>query len=144
MTSLIDVIIFDTPPIEECSDTLAIAAAVNASVLVVKAGKEQPKMLQKAQEVLAHVKAPVLGVIVNGQTPKRQSYFYASRYPVPLKTYDVGEIHLSPRRELALSPVVEPVLLAERPSGLVEKQSERTSPPLSPIPNSGSLGLGQR
>jgi hypothetical protein len=78
--SFIDVIIMDAPPLEETTDTLALAACADASLLVIKAGKEQAKMVQKAQETLTRLKAPVLGVVVNYQTVKHQSYFYVNRY----------------------------------------------------------------
>src|SRR5262249_6069414 len=53
-------------------------ACADASVLVIKANKESVKVVQKAQEILTRLQAPVLGAIVNYQTPKHRSYFYAN------------------------------------------------------------------
>jgi capsular exopolysaccharide synthesis family protein len=89
-SSFIDVIIFDTPPLEMTTDTLAIAACADASLLVIKAGKEQPQMVQKAQEILTRLQAPTLGVIVNYQTPKHQPYFYTNSGQAYRDAGDVG------------------------------------------------------
>jgi capsular exopolysaccharide synthesis family protein len=91
----IDVIIFDTPPLEKTTDTLAIAACADASVLVIKAGKEQPQMVQKAQEMLTRLQAPALGAIVNYQRPKHQPYFYTNPGQAHRDTGDI-EAELAP------------------------------------------------
>lgn len=95
----IDVIIMDAPPLEETTDTLALAACADASLLVIKAGKEQAKMIQKAQETLTRLKAPVLGVIVNYQTAKHQPYFYVDHHrshPNPTETNVEKELPIPP------------------------------------------------
>lgn len=81
--SMVDLIIFDAPPLEESADTLAIAACADASLLVIKAGKEHAPVLRKAQEALARLKAPVMGIIINYQTGRHRPYFYRQR-PLPL------------------------------------------------------------
>jgi succinoglycan biosynthesis transport protein ExoP len=150
MSSFIDVIIFDAPPLEETTDTLAIAAYADASLLVIKAGKEQPKIARKAQEMLGRLKAPVMGVIVNCQTPKHQSYFYTNRYHA-ISSITVpdnnGEIRVPSLMQTTINPLIpeiEPVLLADNQSIPEEKQNGQTPPTAIAVPNNVGLGLGQR
>ena len=170
-SSLIDVIIFDTPPLEETTDTLAIAACADASLLVIKAGKEQPQMVQKAQEILTRLQAPALGAIVNYQTPKHQSYFYVN----PGQAHrDVG-VELAPsnpthspenaqrsnatfvgtgqaRGTVPMEPsstqgTTSNMTLEMEPVSLVPASAEKSSgqplPAITPTPNNASLVRGQ-
>jgi capsular exopolysaccharide synthesis family protein len=160
-SSIIDVVIFDAPPLEETTDTLAIAACADASILVIKAGKASVKMVQKAQEALTRLQAPVLGVIVNYQTPKHQSYFYThygqaqgsiptsalygqaqGAAPSPTETHNERELRVSSTQGTTgnVTPEIESTSLvltpAERPSG-------PTLPAITSTPNNTTLGLGQ-
>ncbi len=78
-TSLVDIIIFDAAPLDDGSDTLALASFTSASILVVEAGKDQASLVQKAQATLQKMYSPLLGVIVNKRKAHYQPYFYASR-----------------------------------------------------------------
>jgi capsular exopolysaccharide synthesis family protein len=146
MPSFIDVIILDTPPLAETTDTLAIAACADASLLVIKAGQEQAKTIQNAQELLRRLNAPVLGVIVNCQTPKHQSYFYTNNYrfaPTTTETNNARELPVPSFTQTMTSNVtseLEATLVVSTP---MEKQSGQTLPAITPTPNSASLGLGQ-
>jgi capsular exopolysaccharide synthesis family protein len=153
VASFIDIIIFDAPPLEETADTLALAAYADASLLVIKAAREQAKMLQKAQEMLERLKSPVLGVVVNYQMPKHQSYFYMSRYhtiPFTTEPDDRRKLRASDPSMQAVSNTtiseLEPILLTENQTLPAEKQNGQASPtaiPAIPTPNNASLGLGQ-
>jgi succinoglycan biosynthesis transport protein ExoP len=74
---IVDIIIFDTASLQEGADTVTLAPITDSTVLVVEAGKEQYETLNKAQATLQRLGSPVLGVIVNRQTAKHRSYFYA-------------------------------------------------------------------
>jgi len=141
MPGTIDVIIFDTPPLEETTDTLALAACADASLLVIKAGKEQATAVKRAQETLARLKAPVLGVIVNYQTKKHQSYFYVNRYrsvPRPTGSDIEREQPMQPPAPASANSLIRriaPTPLADNLPTHAEKLGGQTLPAIAPIQN---------
>ena len=79
LSSPIDIIIFDTPPLDEGADTVILASLCDSSILVVEAGKERKETLQKAQVTLKRLGAPILGVVVNRQKSSHHSYPYINQ-----------------------------------------------------------------
>lgn len=75
---LIDIIILDTPPLEEGSVTRTLAAAVDASLLIVAARKTQRDTFNKALTTLQKLAAPSLGVVLNQHKTHYRPYFYGS------------------------------------------------------------------
>lgn len=72
---LIDVIIFDAPPLEE-SLTQSLTTLVEANVLIVQSRTIQPEQLNRAGERLAQQQSPILGVVVNKRQAHHHTYFY--------------------------------------------------------------------
>jgi tyrosine-protein kinase Etk/Wzc len=61
-----DLIIFDTPPLNAATDAVVIGTQVDASVIVVRAGKTHRDVARQKMELYQHVPAKVIGVILNG------------------------------------------------------------------------------
>ncbi|HEU5227905.1 MAG TPA: Wzz/FepE/Etk N-terminal domain-containing protein [Ktedonobacteraceae bacterium] len=77
--SPVDIIIFDTPALEEEADTVVLAPLCDSSLLVIEAGKEGKEAVRKAQMTLQRLGTPVLGVIVNRQKASHRSYLYINQ-----------------------------------------------------------------
>jgi capsular exopolysaccharide synthesis family protein len=76
---IIDYIIFDTSSLKASADPVALTSVADYTVLVVQAGKERGEALNKAAAIFQRLGSPVLGVIVNRQSAKHQSYIYANK-----------------------------------------------------------------
>ncbi|GCE18520.1 cellulose synthase operon protein YhjQ/BcsQ [Dictyobacter kobayashii] len=118
-TGLIDVIIFDTAPLEEGSLTQSLAAVADTSVLVIQARQTQPEQLNKAAKLLEQLQAPILGVVVNKRKARHYPYFYHQPHALthgsdrhalvtPLTTQSVSQAscitEISPQVELPETP----------------------------------------
>jgi capsular exopolysaccharide synthesis family protein len=79
VSSPIDMIIFDTPALDEEADTVILAPLCDSSILVVEAGKERKEALQKAQMTLKRLGAPILGVVINRQKSSHRPYLYINQ-----------------------------------------------------------------
>lgn len=62
-----DVIIIDTPPVLLVTDAQIVAAKCEGVLLVVRSGKIKGRSLMKAKSKLEHVKARIMGVVLNGK-----------------------------------------------------------------------------
>ncbi|MFC5469236.1 CpsD/CapB family tyrosine-protein kinase [Cohnella suwonensis] len=72
-----DVIIVDTPPILFVTDAQIVAAQSDGVVLVVDSGNVKKEIAAKAKASLDHVKAKVIGVVLNNVDRERSdSYYY--------------------------------------------------------------------
>lgn len=75
--SMYDMIIIDTPPILFVTDAQIVAAQSDGVVLVVDSGKVKKDVALKAKASLDHVKAKLLGVVLNNINRKHaDSYYY--------------------------------------------------------------------
>jgi capsular exopolysaccharide synthesis family protein len=76
-----DMIIFDSPPIVAVTDASMISAEIDAIALVVKAGQTDRVAVDRAIDTIENVKAPLIGVILNGASPEslggKYSYYYS-------------------------------------------------------------------
>lgn len=75
-----DVIVIDTPPVNQVSDAQIIAAQCDGALLVVQAGKAKRQSVMKAKDSLELVKARMLGFVLNNAKNKKQEklqYDYA-------------------------------------------------------------------
>ena len=61
-----DLIIFDTPPLNSATDAVVIGTQVDATVIVIRAGKTHRDVARQKMELYQHVPAKVIGVILNG------------------------------------------------------------------------------
>jgi polysaccharide biosynthesis transport protein len=74
-----DVVMIDTPPLLPVTDAAAVAAQVDATLLVATAGVTTKRSLARAAELLGQVKAPLVGVIFNGASVD-EAYAYGYGY----------------------------------------------------------------
>lgn len=78
-----DMILFDTPPILAVSDALIVSALCDGVVLVVLGGKVKKSQVRKAKTQLEHVKAHLLGVVLNNITIREneaEQLYYGSKW----------------------------------------------------------------
>ena len=72
-----DLVLIDSPPMLAVSDCLPLAAQVDGVLLVTRFGTTQRQSLIRAKEVLQKVGAHVVGVVVNGLSPRETRRYYA-------------------------------------------------------------------
>jgi non-specific protein-tyrosine kinase len=72
----VDMIILDTPPLNDGASAIALAAIADGIVLVVGAGKERAESVIKAQATLQRLQTPIVGVIINRKEASHHSYLY--------------------------------------------------------------------
>ena len=119
--SPVDIIIFDTPALEEEADTVTLAPLCDSSILVVEAGKERKETLKKAQATLQRLGAPIVGVVVNRQKASHRSYLYVNQpqqgmFPnEALSSSSVTEVKYPLLKMQTLSVRAIPKLPAPRP-----------------------------
>lgn len=71
-----DQVLIDTPPVIAVTDAQVLASKVDGVILVVNAGKTNKDIVVKAKQQLEHVKANILGVVLNKKEMKGDSYYY--------------------------------------------------------------------
>ena len=76
-----DMVLFDSPPIVAVTDASMISGELDAIVMVVKAGQTDRAAVDRALDTIKNVKAPLIGVILNGANPEtlagKYSYYYS-------------------------------------------------------------------
>ncbi|MFQ5707206.1 MAG: CpsD/CapB family tyrosine-protein kinase [bacterium] len=60
-----DLVIIDTPPVIPVSDPLMLSSEIDGCLFVIKAGKTQKPVIQRAIKLLRDAKVEILGVILN-------------------------------------------------------------------------------
>jgi capsular exopolysaccharide synthesis family protein len=77
-----EAVLFDTPPVLPVADALALAPRVDATLVVVQAGRTRAKGLGQALERLEQVNAHVSGLVLNALRRQRTAgYAYGYYYP---------------------------------------------------------------
>ena len=69
-------VIVDAPPVTAVADALAVAAAVDGVLLIVRAGRTRRAAAQRAKEQLLRVGANLLGVVLTDAKVGRSEYCY--------------------------------------------------------------------
>jgi capsular exopolysaccharide synthesis family protein len=72
-----EVTLFDSAPVVAVSDDLHLASLVDGVVLVVRSGATHRRALTRAKARLDKANARVLGVVVNGLSPRETRRYYA-------------------------------------------------------------------
>ena len=75
-----DNVIIDTPPMLTVTDAVMLSVFMDQVILVVRASVTSKKALRRSCELLAHVNARVLGVVLNGidlGSPDHYYYYYS-------------------------------------------------------------------
>jgi exopolysaccharide transport family protein len=79
-----DHIILDTPPTLSVTDAVLLSVKADAVVLVIRSGQTTKDALRRARDLLLHVNAKVMGVVVNAvdlSAPDlNYQYYYGSKY----------------------------------------------------------------
>lgn len=75
-----DMVIIDTPPVGPVSDALWLSPASDGVILVARAGRTPIRALKEAYDALATTRAPLLGIILNGVTIRRDSRYHGKAY----------------------------------------------------------------
>jgi capsular exopolysaccharide synthesis family protein len=73
-------IVFDTPPLLPVTDAALIARHCAGLVLVIRMGSTHRKVIERAQDLLAEMRLPVLGCVLNEFAPERTTDHHYSRY----------------------------------------------------------------
>ena len=60
-----DIVIFDTPPVQNVTDALVLSTRVDGVLLVVQAGRSRRDRVREARQKLEKVKANLLGVVLS-------------------------------------------------------------------------------
>lgn len=77
-----DAVLFDTPPVLPVADALALAPRVDATLVVIQAGRTRARGLGQTLERLEQVNAHVTGVVLNALRRQRTAgYAYGHYYP---------------------------------------------------------------
>ncbi len=61
-----DLIVFDTPPLNAATDAVVIGTQVDATIVVIRAGKTDRSAARQKLELFHNVPAKVIGVVLNG------------------------------------------------------------------------------
>ena len=76
-----DYVIIDTPPVLSVTDAVLLSKLVDSTLLVIRAGMTSKAALHRVYEVLAHVDAHVMGVILNAaDSTEPDRYYYGGRH----------------------------------------------------------------
>ncbi|MGB8006766.1 MAG: polysaccharide biosynthesis tyrosine autokinase [Terriglobales bacterium] len=76
-----DHIIIDTPPVLSVTDACLLSALADSTLFVIRAGVTSRAALRRAHEMLLHVDARIMGVILNAADfTEPDLYYYGSRY----------------------------------------------------------------
>lgn len=74
-----DLLIFDSPPLGIVADAVVLSSFLDATILVIDAGRTRSAAVRQARDALAKAGANVLGVVLNGRTrqmyPDRNPYY---------------------------------------------------------------------
>jgi succinoglycan biosynthesis transport protein ExoP len=81
MKSRFDYVIVDTPPALSVTDSVLLSSLADSALLVVRAGVTSKAALRRVCDVLAHVDARIMGVVLNAADfTEPDLYYYGSRY----------------------------------------------------------------
>ena len=76
-----EMVLFDSPPIVAVTDASMISGEIDAVAMVVKAGQTEKAAVERAIDTISNVKAPLIGVILNGASQQslggKYSYYYS-------------------------------------------------------------------
>lgn len=80
LTEMYDFVVFDTPPLSSFIDAALLSAKVDGTVLVVRSGAVDKRLLHSVQDQLNKANANLIGVVMNFVEKKKASYYYYYRY----------------------------------------------------------------
>ncbi len=80
MGQTFDLILLDTPPLLPATDALELGEAVEAALIVVRAGVTERSYLREVRRILDNTKFPAVGVVLNAVDLARHYGYYRYRY----------------------------------------------------------------
>jgi len=81
LDSSFDFMIIDTPPVLSVTDAVLLSKLADSTVLVIRAGVTSKAALRRVHDMLAHVDAHIMGVILNAaDSTEPDRYYYGGRY----------------------------------------------------------------
>ena len=95
-----DIVLLDCPPVLPVTDAVILSSNVDATLLVMTAGKTSRREVHRATEMLRQVEAPLIGTVLNGAREDEEYGSYAFRYYKDERTLSLG---IRNRREPAKS-----------------------------------------
>jgi polysaccharide biosynthesis transport protein len=82
-----DIVVFDTPPVQVVADAAVLSSYLDATVLVIDAGRSHRRALRDTRETLDRAGAKLLGVILNrvpkGSPSSASGYYYQDTSGAP-------------------------------------------------------------
>lgn len=87
-----DFIILDAPPVLPASDAMLMASRTDGTILVIKSGHVEKKILKSVVESFNNANLPILGILLNLVDLKKEGYYryynkyYSSYYEDPKKS----------------------------------------------------------
>ena len=76
LAELYDYVLLDCPPVLPVTDATVLADVSDATILVVGVGDSARREVSRAVEILQHVKAPLIGTVLNGVSPDGADGYY--------------------------------------------------------------------
>ena len=76
-----DILIFDSPPLRAVTDAAILAPAVDATLLIIQAGRTRGGAVRHGREALARVGAKVIGATLNGVRAGKEEAYYGYVLP---------------------------------------------------------------
>jgi capsular exopolysaccharide synthesis family protein len=80
LSSRYDFIVLDTPPLGVVSDAYPLVRRVDGVIIVSRIGSSRRDAAERLRERLAQLRAPLLGVVVNGGRRRKGRYGYGQGY----------------------------------------------------------------
>lgn len=77
-----DILIYDAPPVMSVTDSQILSALVDGTILVVKANSTEKNSVREALGLLNHVKANIIGSILNDVQKSNDGYYGYGYYGV--------------------------------------------------------------
>jgi Mrp family chromosome partitioning ATPase len=72
-------IIFDSPPIAPCADSVILSSMVDGVLLVVHGGKTSRRVVLRSQQLIQDVGGRIFGVVLNNTSVTGDDHYYYSR-----------------------------------------------------------------
>jgi Mrp family chromosome partitioning ATPase len=94
-----DLVVIDTPPTSVVSDAVPLVTQVSGVLVVARIGVSTHEATTHLRDQLAHLRAPVLGVVVNGLDDRGDRYGYEY---APASMNGAGDGSRPSKRRLAL------------------------------------------
>jgi capsular exopolysaccharide synthesis family protein len=98
-----DIVLIDSPPILPVTDATVLSGRVDATLLVVRALNTTHHGITKALDTLAQVRAPVVGIVLNGEVSDTRGLGKSYRYAYYANSTDRSDASPVPQAEIRTS-----------------------------------------